>query len=70
MKLTAFILNLIFTIVSGFFFLIPLAWTIPITVISYKIYKGTRPNTVGFGVIDLIFCNIISGILLLCDKKD
>lgn len=70
MKLTAFILNLIFTIITGIFFIIPLCWTIPITVISYKVYKGTRPNTVGFGVVDLIFCNIISGILLLCSEKN
>ncbi len=66
MRLAAFILNLIATIV-GACAIIPLAWMIPMTVRSYKIYKGTAENTVGFGVCDLIFCNIISGILLLCD---
>ena len=69
MRLAAFVLNLISTICLGFF-LIPLAWMIPMTVRSYKIYKGTQKNTTGFAVCDLIFCSLIGGVLLLCDLDD
>jgi len=69
LRLVAFILNLITTISVGWL-IIPLAWMIPMTVISYGIYKGTKHNTVAFGVCTLIFLNLISGILLLCSKKD
>lgn len=49
---------------------IPLAWTIPMTVHSWGIYKGTKPNTTAFGVCTLIFVNVIGGILLLVSNKD
>ena len=49
---------------------IPLAWAIPMTVHSWGIYKGTKPNTTAFGVCTLIFVNIIGGILLLVSNKD
>ena len=52
------------------FFLIPLAWMIPMTIRVYKIYKGRKPNTVAFGICTLIFVNLVSGILLLCSEKD
>ena len=66
MRLAAFILNIVFTVICGIL-IIPLVWMIPMTIRCYKIYKGDAPSTVGFGVCDLIFCNIFSGILLLCD---
>ena len=69
LRLIAFIFNLISTITASWA-LIPLAWMIPMTVISWKIYKGTRPNTTAFGVCTLIFVNLVGGILLLCSKKD
>ena len=49
---------------------IPLAWAIPMTVHSWGIYKGTKPNTTAFGVCTLIFVDIIGGILLLISNKD
>lgn len=49
---------------------IPLAWMIPMTVRAWGIYKGTKPNTVGFDVCMLIFFSLVSGILLLCSNKD
>jgi hypothetical protein len=64
LRLVAFVLNLIVTIACGVF-IIPLAWMIPMTVRSWGIYKGTKPNTTAFGVCDLIFLSMISGILLL-----
>lgn len=69
LRLIAFILSVITTVVSGFAIL-PLAWMIPMTVHMWGIYKGKKQNTVAFGVCTLIFCNIIAGILLLCSKKD
>ncbi len=57
-------------VVMAPFLLIPLAWMIPMTVRTYKIYKGRKPNTVAFGVCMLIFVNLVSGILLLCSDKD
>lgn len=69
MRLIAFILNVI-SAVACCWLLIPLAWMIPMTVVSYGIYKGTRPNSVAFGVCTLLFVNLVSGILLLCTNKD
>ena len=69
MRLIAFILNVI-SAVACCWLLIPLAWMIPMTVISWGIYKGTRPNSVAFGVCTLLFVNMVSGILLLCTNKD
>ena len=64
LRMFAFILNLISTISVGWA-IIPLAWMIPMTVISWNIYKGTRQPTMAFSICDLIFTNLISGILLL-----
>jgi len=69
LRLAAYIFNLVCTILVGWT-LIPLAWMIPMTVISYGIYKGTKKNTVAFGVCTLLFVSLIGGILLLVAKKD
>lgn len=55
--------------VFSLFWLIPLIWWIPMTVHTYKIYKGSKPNTVAFGVCTILFLNLVSGILLLCSTK-
>ena len=69
LRLIAFILNLITTIACCWL-LVPLAWMIPMTVHTYSLYKGTRANTVGFGVCNLLFLNLVAGILLLCSNKE
>ena len=69
LRLVAFILNILATVSVGWA-LLPLAWMIPMTVRSYGIYKGTKPNTVAFDVCTLIFMGIISGILLLVSRRD
>ena len=59
------------TIVMGLsFFLIPLAWCIPMTV-SYcrKVKNGVHVGT-GFKVCSLIFVSLVGGILMLCDKEN
>lgn len=69
LRLIAFILNIISCI--GYCWLIfPLAWMIPMTVMSWNVYKGKRANTVAYGVCTLIFLNLVSGILLLVSNKD
>lgn len=69
LRLVAFILALVSTVTAGWF-IIPLAWMIPMTVMTWGIYKGKRPNTVAFGVCSLIFLNVVGGILLLVSNKD
>lgn len=60
LRLAAFILNII-SMVALEWTLLPLAWIIPMTVMSWGIYKGTRANTVAFGVCNLLFMNTIGG---------
>ena len=69
LRLIAFILNVV-SCVSVAYFIIPLAWMVPMTVYSWSLYKGKRPNTTAFGVCTLIFVNLVSGILLLVSHKD
>ena len=69
LRLAAFVLNVI-TLAAAGWLLIPLAWMIPMTVRSWNIYKGVRPNTVAFGVCNLVFFNAIAGVLLLISAKD
>ena len=60
LRLAAFILNIISMVALGWT-LLPLAWMIPMTVMSWGIYKGTRANAVAFGVCNLLFVNTIGG---------
>lgn len=60
LRLTAFILNIISMVALGWT-LLPLAWMIPMTVMSWGIYKGMRANTAAFGVCNLLFVNTIGG---------
>ena len=69
LRLVSFIFAILTTVGCGVF-IIPLAWMIPLCVINWGIYKGQKPNTVAFGVCMLLFCNLVSGILLLCSNKD
>ena len=69
LRLINFILCVI-SCVASCWLIVPLAWMVPMTVHSWGIYKGTKANTVAFGVCTLIFTNLIGGILLLVSKKD
>lgn len=69
LRLIAFVLNVI-SAVASCWLIVPLAWMIPMTVRSWNIYKGVKPNTVAFGVCTLIFVNLVGGILLLVSKKE
>lgn len=69
LRLVAFIFCIV-SMASVGWFIVPLIWMIPMSVICWGIYKGTKPNTVAFGVCTLIFVNFVAGILLLVSKKD
>ena len=69
LRLVAFIFCIL-SLVGSAILIIPLAWMIPMCVISWGIYKGTKANTVAFDVCTLIFCSLVAGILLLCSNKD
>ncbi|KAB8287913.1 DUF2510 domain-containing protein [Bifidobacterium avesanii] len=69
LRLAAFVLNLLSTIGTGWL-IIPLAWMVPMTVHSWRLYKGERANTTAFAVCDLIFCSVIAGVLLLISQKE
>lgn len=60
----------IVTIVCSFWLIVPLAWMIPMTVIGYKMMKGQKANTVAWGVCNLLFVDLVSGILYLVAAKD
>lgn len=68
MLLAAFIFMLI-SLIASCWLIVPLAWMIPMTVHSWKLYKGTRENTVAFGVCSLLFVSIIAGIFMLIAPK-
>lgn len=69
MRMIAFIFNLL-SLIASCWLIIPLAWTIPMTLRSWGIYKGTKPNTVAFAVCDLLFLSVVGGVLLLISQKD
>ena len=49
--------------------LIPLAWLIPMTCKISGREKNSEKLSIGFKVCTLLFGNLISGILLLCDDE-
>ena len=57
------------TIMSAFCYLIPLAWTIPMTVSYCKKLKNNEPISTGFKVCCLIFVSTLGGIFMLCDTN-
>lgn len=52
------------------FYLVPLCWTIPMTVHYFRSVKNHRHIGTGFKVCSLLFVSLIGGILMLCDKED
>ena len=66
-RTAAKVLMIIGTVLMGFYIL-PLAWCLPMT-ISYcnKIKRGEKVST-AFKVCRLIFVSFVGGILMLCDQ--
>ena len=61
------VLMIISTVFMGLY-IIPLAWCIPMTISYSKKLESGEPISTGFKVCTLLFVNLISGILMLCDK--
>ena len=64
----AFIFMILSCVFEGIF-IIPLCWLIPMTVHYHNVTKNGGDVGVGFKVCTLLFANLISGILMLCDTK-
>lgn len=62
------ILMIISTVITGFY-LLPLAWCLPMTISYCNKLKTGQPVTTGFKVCTVLFVNTIAGILMLCDKN-
>lgn len=69
LRLVAFIFMLL-SLIGTCWLIIPLAWMIPMTVISWGIYKGTKPNSTAFAICTLLFASLVAGILLLVSTKN
>lgn len=68
LQVVAKVFMLIALIVSGFA-LIPLCWTIPMTVHYFRATKEHIPVGIGFKVCTLLFVNLVSGICMLCENN-
>ncbi len=70
LKTVAKIFMLLGCIASAFLCLVPLCWTIPMTVKYWRDVAYHRPTSVAFKVCSLFFVNVIAGILMLCDNDE
>lgn len=67
LKTAAKVFMIISTVFMGFY-LIPLAWCIPMTVSYFNKIKNGEQVSTGFKVCCLIFVSLFAGILMLSDK--
>ena len=56
-------------VVRAGFFIVSLAWTIPMTLKVWRTIKEGGTLTTGFKVCTLIFVDIVTGICMLCTDK-
>lgn len=64
------ILMIISCVLSGIAFLIPLAWTLPMTISLKRRLENHQPVSVAFKVCVILFVNVIAGILLFFVNTD
>ena len=57
---------MVLSCVLGAFAIIPLAWCIPMTVITFKKLNAGEKLSTGFKVCSLIFVSLVAGIIMLC----
>ncbi|MBE6529160.1 MAG: zinc-ribbon domain-containing protein [Ruminococcaceae bacterium] len=67
MKTVAKVLMILSTVILGFW-IIPLAWCLPLTIMYCNKVSRGEPISTGFKVCCLLFVNLIAGILMLCDN--
>lgn len=60
---------IISTVIMGLY-IIPLAWTLPMTISLSNKLKNREPISVTFKICVLLFVNTVAGILLLCMKDE
>lgn len=63
-------LFMILACISGACLLIPLCWTIPMTVTYWRACEKNQPVSTAFKVCSLIFVSTVAGILMLCDNDN
>ena len=68
LRKAAKILMVISTVIGGFAIL-PLAWSIPMTVAYFKKVKEGRKAGLCFKICSLLFVNIFAGVYMLCDDS-
>ncbi len=68
LKTIAKVFMIIGCIATAGYLLIPLCWTIPMTVHYFNAVKNNKYVGTGFKVCTLIFVSLIAGIIMLCDK--
>lgn len=68
LQIIARVFMIIGCVASAAYFLIPLCWTIPMTIKYWRAVDGGQPVNTGFKVCSLLFVSLIAGILMLCDK--
>ncbi len=56
-------------VATAFFYLIPLAWTIPMTIYYFNKCNNGEKVGVGFKICSLLFVSLIAGILMLVDQE-
>lgn len=69
LKLIAKIFMVLGCIATGWC-LIPLCWTIPMTVHYFNATKNNQPVGIGFKVCSLLFVSLIGGVVMLCDTDN
>lgn len=70
LSLAVKIFMIIGTVISGIAFLLPLAWTIPMTVSIRRRLDKNQPIGIGFKICVLLFVSTVAGILLFFVKTD
>lgn len=68
MKTIAKILMIVSTAITGLW-IIPLAWCLPMTLNYCKKLQNDEPVSMNFKICTLLFVNLISGILMLCEEN-
>lgn len=55
-------------LMSLIFYIVPLAWCLPMTISYCKKIKRGEKVSIAFKICSLLFVSLVAGILMLCDK--
>ena len=62
------VLYSVLAVFFGIWWLIALAWCLPMTIVYFKKTRQGEAIGAGFKICTLLFVNLIAGILMLCDE--